>query len=109
MKVAALCLSVEIVQLADRRSFCSFLFLGGCAVQKSCRFYSFTVLQPLFFVKWVDVDYLVDILHVNFVGMSILWQILAHFGTFCCLTSLKSREMVHFGRASRLLAIMGTT
>ncbi len=85
MKVAALCLSIEIVQLADRRSFCSFLFLGGCAVQKSCRFYSFTVLQPLFFVKWIDVGYLVDALHVSFLLMSVLWQILAHFGTFLLL------------------------
>ncbi len=51
----------------------------------SCILTALQFYSRSFFAKRIDVGYLVDTLHVSFFLMSVLWQILAHFGTFLLL------------------------
>jgi len=46
------------------------------------RLYSFTAGFLLFFQNRMMFGYLIDYLLFSFVDMDVLWQILAHFGTF---------------------------
>jgi len=54
---------------------------------RSCRIYSLTVLQLVFrfLQNRMMFGYLIYYLLFSFVDMDVLWQILAHFGTFLLL------------------------